>query len=68
MKKNAIGHMMAPKETAKGRLRRWDIFPRLICLLLAIVFWLMIVNAKESKKTDIELDIPLTQTVAVAKT
>ena len=30
MKRNAIGHMMAPKETAKSRLRRWDIFYRLL--------------------------------------
>lgn len=67
MKRNAIGHMMAPKETAKSRLRRWDIFYRLLCLLLAISFWLLIVNAKNSQKTDAEVDIPLTQTVEVVK-
>lgn len=50
MKKNAIGHMMAPKETVKKRLRRWDILPRLFCLLLAMLLWLLIVNAQVSAK------------------
>ena len=47
MKKNAIGHMTAPKESMGRRIRRWDILPRLICLLLAVMFWLLIVNARE---------------------
>lgn len=59
MKKNAIGHMMAPKETVKKRLRRWDILPRLFCLLLAMLLWLLIVNtqvpAKEAGADDVEV-------------
>lgn len=59
MKKNAIGHMMAPKETVKKRLRRWDILPRLFCLLLAMLLWLLIVNtqvfAKEAGTDDVEV-------------
>lgn len=59
MKKNAIGHMMAPKETVKKRLRRWDILPRLFCLLLAMLLWLLIVNtqvsAKEAGAEDVEV-------------
>lgn len=50
MKKNAIGHMMAPKETAKKRLRRWDVFPRILCLLLAMLLWLLIVNTQDTGK------------------
>ena len=42
--------MMAPKETVKKRLRRWDILPRLFCLLLAMLLWLLIVNAQVSAK------------------
>ena len=44
MKKNVVGHMMAAKEPVKARLRRWDLLPRLICLLLALLIWLLIVN------------------------
>lgn len=59
MKKNAIGHMMAPKETVKKRLRHWDILPRLFCLLLALLLWLLIVNtqvsAKEAGADDVEV-------------
>lgn len=51
MKKNVIGHMTAPRESVGGRLRRWDVFPRLICVLLALVIWLLIVNVqKEAPK------------------
>lgn len=42
--KNVIGHMMLKKESASGRFRRWAILPRLVCLLLAILIWLIIVN------------------------
>ena len=44
--------MMAPKETVKKRLRRWDILPRLFCLLLAMLLWLLIVNTQVSAKED----------------
>ena len=51
--------MMAPKETVKKRLRRWDILPRLFCLLLAMLLWLLIVNtqasAKEAGADDVEV-------------
>lgn len=61
MKKNAVGHMMAPKETAKNRFRRWDILPRLCCLLLAILLWILIVDAKGSNK-----ELPPDNTTATA--
>ena len=48
MKKNVVGHMMAAKEPVKARLRRWDLLPRLICVLLALVIWLVFANLKQS--------------------
>ncbi len=44
MKKNVIGHMIASQEPASARIRRWNIFPKLVCLLLALVIWLAVVN------------------------
>lgn len=57
MKKNAIGHMMTPKETVKKRLRRWDILPRLLCLLLAMLLWLLIVNTRPSGRDALPDDV-----------
>ena len=65
MKKNAIGHMVAPKETAGSRIRRWNIIPRLVCLLLAVFLWLIIVNVKNSRDVETDMDLPLTETNAV---
>ena len=48
MKKNVVGHMMARKETVSGRLRRWHILPKLLCLLVALVLWLVIVNLQDT--------------------
>lgn len=42
--KNALGHMSLKKETAGKRVRRWRILPKIICLLLAILVWLLVVN------------------------
>lgn len=64
MKKNAIGHMVAPKETAGHRIRRWNIIPRLLCLLLALFLWLVIVNIKESRDVETDLGLPLTETTS----
>jgi hypothetical protein len=44
MKKNIIGHMTAPKETKRGFWRRLDLFPRLLCLILALLIWLFVAN------------------------
>lgn len=43
-KKNVIGHMEASKAHSVGWFRRLGILPRLICLLLAILIWLVVVN------------------------
>ena len=46
MKKNVIGHMMAERESFAAKLRRSRIFPKLICLLLALLIWLAVVNSE----------------------
>ena len=43
-KKNVIGHMEASKAHSVGWFRRLGILPRLICLLLALLIWLVVVN------------------------
>lgn len=52
MKKNAIGHMMLPKESAASWLRRSHLLPKLLCLLSAIVIWLVIVNLLPTEPHD----------------
>jgi hypothetical protein len=49
MKKNIVGHMTVPREGATGRIKRWGLIPKLICLLLALAVWLLIVNVTEQK-------------------
>ncbi len=53
MKKNAIGHMTAPKESAKSRFQKLNILPRFLCICLAIFLWLLIINT-EKKENDNE--------------
>ena len=48
-KKNIVGHMMLPKESAGNALKRWQILPRLLCLLLAVLIWLLVVNVEGLK-------------------
>ena len=43
-KRNVVGHMMMPRESAGSWFRRWQILPRLLCLVLAIIVWLAVVN------------------------
>ena len=43
-KKNVIGHMEAARSHSVGWFRRLGILPRLICLLLAVLIWLVVVN------------------------
>lgn len=42
MKKNVVGHMMAEKEPILAKIRRWNIIPKLLCLLLALLIWLLV--------------------------
>lgn len=52
MKKNAIGHMTAPKESAKTKFQKLELLPRFICLCLAIVLWLLVTNAEKQNAGD----------------
>ncbi len=44
MKKDAIGHMTAPKQSTAKKIKRWDILPRLFCLLLALLLWILLTD------------------------
>lgn len=46
-KKNVIGHMAVAKSRDHRWHRRIGLIPRLICLLLAILIWLFVVNAND---------------------
>lgn len=50
MKKNIVGHMMTPKVSKKTFWKRLDLIPRLLCLLLALLVWLLVANAKNVEK------------------
>ena len=50
MKKNIVGHMMMPKTSKKTIWERLDLLPRLLCLLLALVIWLLVVNTSRSEQ------------------
>ena len=44
MKKNAIGHMNPEKKSIFSFFKRIHILPLLLCLLLAVILWLLVVN------------------------
>lgn len=58
MKKNVIAHMKPPKEPMKPKRIFFAVFSRVICLLLALLIWLLVVNAPEKKETDEALSAP----------
>ena len=66
MKKNVVGHMMTPKVSKKTKFKSLGIFSRLLCLLIAIVVWLLVVNIQgegtsntdEQSKSDITVTLP----------
>lgn len=59
MKKNAIEHMTAPKESAKSKLQKLNLIPRILCLCLAVFLWLLIVNMeKQDNSNEKETDNP----------
>ena len=45
MKKNVIGPILASKEPPKKRIQRWQLPARLLCVVLALVLWLIVINA-----------------------
>lgn len=64
MKKNVVGHMVATKDKTTGRLRRWDVLPRLICLLLALVIWLAITNMIKVERDQNEAPIEVEESLS----
>lgn len=44
MKKNIVGHMAKPNESALSKVRKLHILPMLTCLLLALAIWLTVVD------------------------
>lgn len=65
-KKKIVGHMMAPEESVVSRVRRWQILPRLWCLILALLIWLAVVNlnSAEADKERGQNDLPAVSTEA----
>ncbi len=63
MKKNIIGHMTAPHESAGKRLRRMDLIRKFLCLVLALMIWLIIENVTQVTEVpptpDIGINAPL---------
>lgn len=50
MKKNIIGPMVPSSQATGRRLRRLGIFPKILCLLIALSIWLLVTNFYESEK------------------
>ena len=44
MKKNIIKDLTEPKRVHASRMRRWDILPRIFCVLLALLLWLAVAS------------------------
>ena len=44
MKKNVIKDLTEPKQVHSSRMRRWDVLPRIFCVLLALLLWLAVAN------------------------
>lgn len=51
MKKNAIKHMDPPKRGFGNFLRKLHIIPFLLCVILAVVFWLVTTNLNNKPET-----------------
>lgn len=44
MKKNIVAQIAAQDQPKKTRFKRWDLLPKFLCLILAIIVWLLVVN------------------------
>ena len=61
MKKNPVGHILYHKEPIKRRISAWHLLARFLCLLLALLLWLILVNADEIVKWGAALDGVITE-------
>ncbi|MBQ7335043.1 MAG: hypothetical protein IJW92_01030 [Clostridia bacterium] len=50
MKKNVIGHMLAPKEPIGKRISNLHLLARFVCLVLALVIWLAVVDMQSKNE------------------
>ena len=42
--KKVVGRMLLKRESANEKVYRLDLLPRFLCLILAVILWLLIVN------------------------
>lgn len=61
MKKNALARMSAPNETIVSRFRKFHILPKLLCLLLALIVWLAVVDLNAVRANDHETNTTTTE-------
>lgn len=47
-KKDVIGHMTVSKEGQPHFLKRIQLLPLLVCLLIAVLIWLLVANIEQS--------------------
>ena len=52
MKKNAIKHMDPPKRGFGSFFKKLHIIPFLLCVILAVLFWLVTANLNKAQTTD----------------
>lgn len=46
--KNTLGHYNKKKEAAENQVHRFRFLPFVVCLILAIIIWLLVVNLTNS--------------------
>lgn len=61
MKKNALARMASPTESVGSRFRKLNILPKLLCLLLALIIWLAVVNLNNTQSQEGEQGAPATE-------
>ena len=62
--KNVVGNMVASKNAPRGWFRRLNILPIVICLLTAVLIWLLVVNMTPSDRHEKpEVSLPVLESV-----
>lgn len=65
MKKNIVGITISQKAPKKSKWKRLDLIPRLLCLLLALIVWLLVVNFQgEAPRQDLSALQSVTQAIS----
>ena len=64
MKKNAVGRVLMHREPLNKRVSSWHLPMRFLCLVLALVIWLLIANIESAPdQTGEGQEAPTEQTV-----